>query len=93
FRAVEGALALWRETERALRLGLPLADPGPKAVLEKKLAVIEAATRKIETTKLPPTPVSVLEMMGDLHAEASVEILKPKDAGVDGAASPDAGAP
>ena len=91
-RAAEGALALWRETERALRLGLPLADPGPKAVLEKKLAVIEAATRKIETTKLPQAPISVLGMMGELHAEAGVVILKPRDAGADGAASPDGSA-
>jgi hypothetical protein len=90
-RAVEGALALWREAERALRLGLPLADPGPKAVLTKKLATIEAATQKIETKKLPPTPMAVLGLMGELHAEAGVVIMKPFDAGSDGAAPQDAG--
>lgn len=95
-RAVEGALALWRETERALRLGLPLAEPGPKAVLTKKLAVIEAATAKIETKKLPPTPAAVLGFMGEVHAEAGVVIMKPRDAGADAAASAaqrDAGTP
>jgi hypothetical protein len=91
-RAAEGALALWRETERALRLGLPLAEPGPKAVLEKKLAAIEAATRKIETKKLPPTPVAAIGMMGELHAEAGVPIFKARDAGADANALGDAGA-
>ncbi len=84
-RAVEGALALWREAERALRLGLPLADPGPKAALTKKLAVIEAATQKIQTKKLPPTPISTLSYMADLHADAGVVIVKTPnaDAGAD----------
>jgi hypothetical protein len=92
-RAAEGALALWRETERALRLGLALAAPGPKAVLEHKLAVIETATRKIETKKLPSTPAAVLGYMGDLHAEAGVALFKRWDAGADGATVTDAGAP
>jgi len=93
-RAVEGALAVWREAERALRLGLPLAAPGPKAVLTKKLAVIEAATQKIETKKLPMAPMAVLGLMGELHAEAGVVIMKPVDGGADGGgAAVDAGAP
>lgn len=86
FRAVEGALALWRETERALRIGLPLAAPRSKVTLEKKLAAIEAATRRIETTKLPPTPASVLEAMSELHAEAGIELLGSRDAGAPDAA-------
>ncbi len=92
-RAAEGALALWRETERALRLGLPLAEPGPKAVLTKKLAVIEAATSKIETKKQAPTSAAILGYMGDVHAEAGVMLFKPHDAGADAAARGDAGAP
>jgi hypothetical protein len=81
-RAAEGALALWRETERALRMGLPHAEPGPKAVLEKKLVLIEAATRAIETKKIESaTPLSVLSYMGEVHAEAGVPIFKPRDAG------------
>ncbi len=83
-RALEGALSLWRETERALRIGLAVAEPGPKAMLEKKLAVIETATRKIETKKLPPTaPVALFGLVGEMHADAGVPIF---------AAAPDAGA-
>jgi hypothetical protein len=49
-RALEGALSLWRETERSLRLGLAVSDDETKAVLEKKLTtVIEPATRSIKT--------------------------------------------
>lgn len=88
FRALEGALALWREMERALRLGLAVAEPGPRAVLEHKLAVIEAATRKIETQKIPAATVSQLGLMGELHARAGVPIVK--DAGAEGGAD-DAG--
>jgi hypothetical protein len=87
-RAVEGALALWREAERALRLGLALAEPGPKAVLEKKLAIVEAATRRIETRKVPARPVAELGFIGELHAQAGVPIV---DAGAEGGA-PDGGA-
>ncbi|MBX3204717.1 MAG: hypothetical protein KF764_06590 [Labilithrix sp.] len=92
-RAAEGALSLWREAERALRLGLALAEPGPKAVLAKKLATIEAATRKIETTKLATVPADVLAYMGEVHAEAGVVIVKPRDAGPDAAPLAEAGAP
>jgi hypothetical protein len=81
-RALEGALALWRETERALRIGLPLAAPGPKAVLEKKLAIIEAATRKIETKKMDSTLSSaMLGYMGEVHAEAGIPIFETRDGG------------
>lgn len=82
FRALEGALALWRETERALRMGLALAEPGPKAALEQKLARIEEATRKIETRRLAPASVAMLGLVGGLHMEAGVPI-----------ASADGGAP
>jgi hypothetical protein len=89
FRALEGALALWRETERALRVGLPQADPGPKAVLEKKLAVIEAATAKSETKKLPATAseTAILNYMRELHADAGVVTEKP-EAGLAPSSSP-----
>ncbi len=82
-RATEGALALWRETERALRMGLPHADAGPRMTLEKHLAMIEAATAKIETVKVESSP-SVIGPMGDLHADAGVLLYPTK---------PDAGAP
>jgi hypothetical protein len=49
-RALEGALSLWRETERALRLGLAVSDEETKAIVDKKLTtVIEPATHAIKT--------------------------------------------
>lgn len=48
-RALEGALSLWRDTERALRMGLSVSDEDTKVLLQKKLGVIEAATRNIKT--------------------------------------------
>ena len=47
FRAAEGAMALWRETERALRQGLEHASPEARASITKDLAVIEPATQRI----------------------------------------------
>lgn len=80
FRALEGSLALWRETERALRLGLPHAAPAARATIEAKLKTIEAATRSIATKKLASnSPAPVVEMLGDLHADAGVFLWK--DAG------------
>ena len=86
FRALEGALALWRETERALRVGLAKAAPPARATLEKKLAVIEPATQKIATKKLATSaPIAVLERLGEVHAEAGMPLWKRKDAGADAA--------
>lgn len=88
-RAAEGALALWREAERALRLGLPNAAQASRATLERKLPIIEAATRKIETVKQDPaTPSSLLSLMGQAHAEAGVVLFKTNDAGADAGPSP-----
>jgi hypothetical protein len=79
FRAVEGALALWRETERGLRLGLAQTDPGAKVVLEKKLATIEQATKTIATKKLAPDEGSpsgpLMAAMREAHAEAGVPLF------------------
>jgi hypothetical protein len=85
-RALEGALALWREAERSLRLGTSMAEPGARAVLERKLAIIEAATRKIETQRRESTAqVDVLRFMSEVHAEAGVPIARSHDAGAAGA--------
>jgi len=92
FRALEGSLALWRETERALRLGLANASPSAKAVLERKLAIIEPATQAIATKKVASaSPVEAVQMLGDVHADAGIVLFKPKDAGAEGGA--DAGPP
>jgi hypothetical protein len=90
FRALEGALTLWRETERALRLGLAHAEPDPKAVLEKKLSAIEAATAKIDSKKLPPSEGSeaqIMAYMRNAHAEAGVLLTKPDASSADDAAA------
>lgn len=94
FRALEGALALWRETERALRLGLAAAEPAAKSTLEKKLAIIEPATQKIATKKVESaTQKATVIALGDMHADAGVVLFKPRDAGADGSTpSADAGA-
>jgi hypothetical protein len=95
FRALEGALALWRETERALRLGLAVSEPAAKSMLEKKLAIIEPATQKVVTKKVESALAKQTVMaLGEMHADAGVVLFKPKDAGADaaGGAASDAGA-
>lgn len=88
FRALEGALALWRETERALRLGLTVCEPAARAVLEKKLAVIEPATQKIASKKVDSgVAKQTVIALGELHADAGIPLFRVKDAGADGAPS------
>ena len=86
FRALEGALALYRETERALRLGLGKASPEAKATIEKKLVVIEEASGKIATKKFTGDQPVVLNYLGDVHAEAGIVLWKNKDAGAEAGA-------
>lgn len=91
FRALEGSLALWRETERALRLGLPNASPAAKSTLEAKLKIIEGATQAIAAKRLAGTISSpAVVMLGEVHADAGVMLWK--DAGAKDGGS-DAGAP
>lgn len=87
FRALEGSLALWRETERALRLGLSAMGSGAKTVVEKKLAAIEPATQAIATKKMASTTsAAVVEALGDAHADAGVALWR--DAGADAGPAP-----
>jgi hypothetical protein len=87
FRALEGALALWRETERALRLGLASSEPPVRAALEKKLAAIEPATQKVATKKIDSTvQKQTVIALGEMHADAGVVLFRMRDAGADGAA-------
>ncbi len=87
-RALEGALALWRETERALRLGAPGADPSVKPALDRQLPTIEAATQRIATERSAATVAQpVLDRMGELHAMAGIVLWKDAgaaDGGLDG---------
>lgn len=48
WRAAAALVALWKDDARALRSGLPDADEAVRPELEKELAVIDAATSKIE---------------------------------------------
>lgn len=90
FRATEGAMALWRETERALRLGLEHASQDTKDRVTKDLAIIEPATQKIGLKRDTSTiSADVMKRLGEAHAEAGVPIVRdagaPKEAGADAA--------
>ena len=89
FRATEGAMALWRETERALRLGLDHASDSTRDRVTRDLAVIELATQKIGLPRETSTvAIDVITRLGEAHAEAGVPITR--DAGVRDAAAKDA---
>jgi hypothetical protein len=93
FRALEGSLALWRETERALRLGLGKCAPATRAAIEKDLAEIEPATQKNATKHLAADATrATTDFLGGLHAEAGIALFG--DAGADAGADagPDGGA-
>jgi hypothetical protein len=60
WRAAAGIVALWKDEARALRGGMEAADEMVRPALEKKLAVIEGASARIE-----------LQMKGKRAAEES----------------------
>lgn len=94
FRATEGAMALWRETERALRLGVEHAGADAQARVTKDLAIIEPATQKIALKRDTSTTASeVTARLAEAHAEAGVPIVRDAGAKDDGGkpAGPDAG--
>ncbi len=85
FRALEGSLALWREAERALRLGLTNTSPTARATIEGKLKVIEPATQAIATKRIASaSPPETVLMLGEVHADAGIPLWKDRDAGADG---------
>jgi hypothetical protein len=88
-RALEGSLALWRETAGSLRRGLDRVAAPVRPALEKKLAIIDAATAAIIAPKVESAaPSSAMTYLSDLHADAGIFI----DAGeVDAAAAVDSG--
>ena len=90
FRAAEGAMALWRETERALRLGLDHVGEPARARLLAALAQIEPATQRIGLRRERATiAIDVGARLAEAHAEAGVPLTR--DAGVREAGA-DAGA-
>jgi hypothetical protein len=81
-------MALWRETERAIRLGLDRTEGKVHDKLVQDLAIVEAATLKIGLKRDPSTiAADTMERLGEAHAEAGVPIWKPKDAGAKDATS------
>lgn len=80
FRAAEGAMALWRETERALRLGLDHVGEPVRTRLLADLAQIEPATQRIGLRRERATiAVDVGARLAEAHAEAGVPLTR--DAG------------
>jgi hypothetical protein len=63
WRAAAGVVALWKDEARALRAGLGNASEGTRAAVEKKLAVIEPATAKIELKKVDAPWNAILRQM------------------------------
>ena len=81
WRAAEGAMALWRETERALRQGLPGAQASARDDISADLRIIEDATQKHGLKKLQATVAAdVMQRLAEAHGEAGVP-LSPIDAG------------
>jgi hypothetical protein len=54
WRGAEGALAIWRETARALREGRDHGLPDTQTALDPKLDAIDAALAAIKTPKMAP---------------------------------------
>ena len=89
FRALEGSLSLWRETERALRLGRDRAAPSTKGALDTMLKTIEETSQKIQTKKLDSTEESqTMNYLGDVHGDAGVQLFRRRDGGADDASAP-----
>jgi hypothetical protein len=80
WRGAEGALAVWKETARALREGMPHAEGGSQDALAAKITGIEEALGKVVTKKLtPPDPAS---SFGAIHADAGVPMVAPRGRGL-----------
>lgn len=80
FRAAEGAMALWREAERALRLGLDRVGEPVRSRLLADLAQIEPATQRIGLRRERATiAYDVGARLAEAHAEAGVPLTR--DAG------------
>jgi hypothetical protein len=82
FRAAEGAAAVLRETERALRLGLTTMTGARKSAVERRLKFIEEATKKLTLARqeAPGTAGTTTQLLLEAHADAGV-LMGPRDAG------------
>jgi hypothetical protein len=55
WRAAAGAAALWKDESRGLATGLALSEGAVKRALEKRIAVIEAATQELQVRAVSTT--------------------------------------
>jgi hypothetical protein len=86
-RAAEGAAALWRDEERALRMGGNVAAPAVQKVVIDRLAQIEPMTLKMSIKKMEPVDeTAMVGFMADVHADAGVFIIKTDGGAPDGGA-------
>jgi hypothetical protein len=69
WRAAEGAVALWKDTARALKDGIGVMSGKPRATVEAKLNTIDETTAKIELKKVPREDAWIQDM-SQLHADA-----------------------
>jgi hypothetical protein len=96
-RSAHGAIAVYRDVVRALRAGQKTASAPVQEALEKSLPEIERNVELIKL-KLPnPEPDRIKQYLGDVHAQAGIELWK-ADAGAeagagDGGVPSDAAAP
>jgi hypothetical protein len=85
FRALEGALALWRDAERALRVGLPHANEPTRRLVLRQLARIEAASLAMATPDLSDArtvPATLIEAHVDAGVRAWPSSVIDADSGV-----------
>lgn len=90
-RTALGAVAVYRDAVRALRAGEKTASPAVQATLGKQLMEIERHADLIKLSMPNPEPDRVKQYLGDVHAQAGIELWK-SDAGAEAGAG-DAGAP
>jgi hypothetical protein len=77
FRAAEGAAAMWRDEERALRIGSNVASPAVQKVVTEMLTQIEPMTLKIAIKKVESADEqAMVGFMAEVHADAGVLLMK-----------------
>jgi hypothetical protein len=78
WRAAAAVVALWKDEATALRSGLGNASDSTRAAVERKLAVIEPATAKIELKKADAPLDAVMKQMIDAHPPMAPAAPRPR---------------
>ena len=81
FRAAAGALAVYRDTLHALRIGLPQMAGKTRALVEPKLLDLETASDKIVLKKVVRPGADASAHLANVHALAGAPMSAPVDAG------------